>query len=205
MKVYFDTKLQTNNIWSRSNFTVSRGRIKQNIYHANFSSHLTYGSQIWTQRLLSVSDKVTILQNSAVRIMKFSDFRSHTAPLFKELKILKFSDNIVLKNCMFVYDYLCGNLPKSFDGVFTSISETHSFNTCSAMTGMLVIPRSKGMSYGVKSIYSNCINSWNLLTLELNNQQKRKTPTKYIEFDLKSFTKSRLKDIITNYLFSSNQ
>ena len=34
----------------------------KNVYHAIFSSHLMYGCQIWTQKLLSVTDKMSILQ-----------------------------------------------------------------------------------------------------------------------------------------------
>ena len=34
----------------------------KNVYHAIFSSHLMYGCQIWTQKLLSVTDKMPIVQ-----------------------------------------------------------------------------------------------------------------------------------------------
>ena len=46
----------------------------KNIYHAIFASHLMYGAQVWTPKLLSVSDKISRLQKSAIRIMTFSDF-----------------------------------------------------------------------------------------------------------------------------------
>ena len=75
----------------------------KNIYHAIFSSHLMYGCQIWTQKLNSVSDKISILQKKAMRIMTFSDFNTHSDPLFKKLEILKFKDYIVLQNCTFVH------------------------------------------------------------------------------------------------------
>ena len=98
----------------------------KNVYHAIFSSHLKYGCQIWTQKLLSVTDKMSILQKNAVRIMTFSGFNAHSEPLFKQLDILKFNDNIVLQNCLFVYDYLKGNLSSSFEFTFNRVDESHS-------------------------------------------------------------------------------
>ena len=67
----------------------------------------------------------------------FSDFNAHSEPLFKQLDILKFNDNIVLQNCLFVYDYLKGNLPSSFEFTF---KESHSIKTRMVETGMLSIP-----------------------------------------------------------------
>ena len=46
--------------------------------------------------------------------MTFSDFKAHSLPLFGKLKILTFNDNITLLNCLLVYDYIKGNLPKRF-------------------------------------------------------------------------------------------
>ena len=117
----------------------------KNVYHAIFSSHLMYGCQIWSQKLLSVTDKISILQKNAVRIMTYSDFNAHSVPLFKQLDILKFQDNIVLQNCLFVYDYLKGNLPSSFDFTFNRVEESHSINIRRAVAGLLSIPDSTAL------------------------------------------------------------
>jgi hypothetical protein len=85
----------------------------KNIYHAIFASHTLYGSQVWTAKLVSISDKISRLQKSAMRIMTFSEFQAHSEPLFKKLEILKFCDNIAVNNCLFVYDYFNKNLPHS--------------------------------------------------------------------------------------------
>ena len=50
----------------------------RNIYHAIFSSHILYGSQIWSAKLIPVTDKITRLQKAAMRIMTFSEFRAHS-------------------------------------------------------------------------------------------------------------------------------
>ena len=183
----------------------------KNVYHAIFSSHLMYGCQIWIQKLLSVTDKMSVLQKNDVRIMIFSDFNDHSEPLFKQLDILKFNDNIVLQNCLFVYDYLKGNLPSSFEFTFNRVDESHSIKTRKAETGMaetgmLSIQRFNSTTYGLKSIYKKCINSWNMLTSQLNLQEKDKAKNNYIKIDLlKIHSKNKLESVITDYFLASNK
>ena len=113
----------------------------KNIYHAIFSSHTLYGSQIWTSKLISVTEKNTRLQKSAMRIMTFSEFRAHTEPLFKKLQILKFTDSISVNNCSFVYDYFNNKLPASFTNTFFRTDDLHRYSTRQATYGQLYIPR----------------------------------------------------------------
>ena len=51
-----------------------------------------YGCQVWAQNLCSVAvtEIMSILQNNAVRILNFSDFKAHSEPLINKLDILKF-------------------------------------------------------------------------------------------------------------------
>ena len=88
------------------------------MYYAIFSSHLTYGCQIWGLNGHNQFNKIVTLQKRALRIITFADFEAHSDPIFKELKIIKIQDLIKLHNCLFVHDYLSGNLPACFDGFF---------------------------------------------------------------------------------------
>ena len=136
--------------------------------------------------------------------MTYSDFNAHSEPLFKQMDILKFKDNIVLQNCLFVYDYLKGNLPSSFDFTFNRVEESHSINTRRAVAGLLSIPKFNSTSYGLKSIYKHCINSWNMLTLKLKSLEKNKAKNKYIVIDLLTMhSKNKLKSVITEYFLST--
>ena len=67
-----------------------------------------------------------------------------------------------------------------------------------------LIPRFNSTTYGLKSIYKNCINSWNMLTLQLNLLEKDKAKNNYIEIDLLIMhSKNKLKSVITDYFLSS--
>ena len=176
----------------------------KNIYHAIFASHLMYGAQVWTPKLLSVSDKIFKLQKSAMRIMTFSDFKAHSELLFKQVGILKFADSISLQNCVFVYDYLHKNLPNSFLETFTRIDDTHNTETRQACTGMLSIPMYNSTEYGLKSIYKKCINSWNDITSEINEIEKRKyvNKLKSPDIDLLKLSRNNLKESIKDHILS---
>ena len=176
----------------------------KNIYHAIFSSHLMYGAQVWSTKLLTVTDRVTRLQKSAMRIMTFSDFRAHSEPLFKKSNILKLDDNIKLTNCLFVYDFLKGNLPISYNKTFVRLKDTTNCSTRQACTGMLHIPRYKTTNFGLKCIYKRCINSWNQFTCELNQIEKQKYVNKFKcpDIDLVKFSRESLKKKLISHIIS---
>ena len=157
-----------------------------------------YGCQIWVQNLCLVSHKISTLQKKAVRIMTFSDLKAHSEPLFKKFEILKFKDNIVLQNCLFVYDYLKGNLPNSFINTFKRVDDTHPIITQSAVTGQLVVPSYNTTRYGLNSIYKKCTDSWNMITSEINKSKKMDS-----KIDLfKMYSRNELKTTLTKHLFS---
>ena len=176
----------------------------KNIYHAIFASHLMYGAQVWTPKLISITDKISSLQKNAMRIMTFSEFRAHIEPLFKQLEILKFCDSISLYNCVFVFDYLNGNLPDSFTDTFHRIDSIHHTNTRQASTGMLYPPKYGTITFGFKSIYNKCVNSWNKLTSQINEAEKCKfvNKMKTPDIDLLKYSRGKLKDTITEHILS---
>ena len=176
----------------------------KNIYHAIFSSHLMYGAQVWSPKLLSVTDKISRLQKNAMRIITFSDFKAHSEPLFKQVEILTFMDSISVHNCVFVYDYLHGNLPNSFIETFKRIEDSHDIETRQSCTGMLTTPKYNSTQFGLKCIYKKCINSWNDITTQLNKIEKKKyvNKLKSPDIDLSTLSRNKLKETITEHLLS---
>ena len=171
---------RANGILAKARHYVPLKHLK-NIYFATFSSNVIYGSQVWGQSLHTVIDKISLLQRKAVRLMTFSNFDAHSEPLFKELKILKFKDNIFLQNCLFVHDYFHGNLPKSFNNTFTKVENTHTSFTRNARDGYIAIPSYNSTNYGLNSIYKHCIDAWNKLTYEQKIIDKAKKQLKCLD------------------------
>ena len=177
----------------------------KNIYHAIFSSHILYGSQVWTPKLISISDRISRLQKAAMRIMTFSEFRAHSEPLFKKLEILKFCDSIAVNNCLFVYDYFNKTLPISFTNTFIRTDDLHEYSTRQASTGKIYIPRYKTTTFGLKCIYKRCIDSWNKLTTEINtiNRNTNSSKSEIKDIDLLKFSRNVLKDRIMKHILST--
>ena len=131
------------------------------LYYAIFSSHLSYGSQIWSQNSNSYLDKIISLQKRALRTLKFAEFNAHSDPLFKDLKVLKLLDNVKLQNVLFVHDYLNNKLPDCFDNYFTILSDLHDKKTKACELGCLISLISNTKKYGIKSFTHKCIDIWN--------------------------------------------
>ena len=141
----------------------------RSIYYAIFSSHMTYGAQIWGQTTTIHNEKIFKLQNRAMRIISFSNYRADAEPLYRANNILKLDDYITLQNCLFVYDSLHENLPDCFDGYFQKLDEiyTEGMHTVHSQLGSLFIPYKATERYGICSITRKCIDSWNYFTKTL--------------------------------------
>ena len=130
------------------------------IYYGIFSCHLTYGSQIWGQQN-SVTSKLQILQNKALRIMNFQPRGTSATPLFKSTEILKLTDHVNLQNFLFAHDSLKNNLPSSLMGKLSLVDTVH--NTRNETYFQLNRPRSRTILYGSKRIKSKSVDIWNFI------------------------------------------
>ena len=137
--------------------------------------------------------------------MTFSEFKAHSEPLFKQLGIRKFVDNIELSNSLFVYDFLQKNLPESYSDTFTRLDDGNvNCPTRQASKGMLFKPLYNSTTFGLKCIYKRCIDSWNRYTTNINqeNQNKYVNKLKCPDIDLSNFTRNKLKLTLTNHILS---
>ena len=62
-------------------------------------------------------------QNKALRIINFKQSMKPSEPLYQKLKINKLKNNIILNNCLFIFDKLTNNLPDIFDQFFQPLEE----------------------------------------------------------------------------------
>ena len=138
------------------------------IYHALFSIHLTYGAQVWGQKLNCQTEIICKLQNRALRTINFTDFTDDPNPLYKRDKILKFHDLVKLKNILFIYDFLHNSPPVCFSESFIKLSNIYrSMNTRKANAGCLLVPKRNSPEYGLHSISHQSILTWNSFTVLL--------------------------------------
>ena len=130
---------------------------------------MMYGVQVWGQSITTHTEKVFKLQNRALRIINFSNFRANADPLYETNKILKLADYITMQNCLFVYDFLHKTLPECFNDYFQKLDEvyTEEVNTINSALGCLFTPYKSTERYGKCCITRKCIDSWNFFTKEL--------------------------------------
>ena len=160
------------------------------IYHALFNSHLSYASQIWGQNLSATSRPIK-LQKTAVRLISFSDFNSHTQPLFNTTRILPLLKQIFIANTSLAHQILNCESPISVQQSFDLKYLTDSYTTRGQNAKLLSRPSVRTSSYGLKSIRYQVILNWNQLQL------------KEIDTDLTSISLSKLKSLSRKLLLNS--
>ena len=218
--VYIDANLnwkkhteQLNTKLNRANgmLALARHYINNNallsLYHGSFSSHLNYACQIWGQNI-NENSKTFLLQKKSVRIITFSDFRSHSSPLFKELKILTLIDKIILNNCVLVYNILKGQIPKNLVNMFEMAKDNHRYLTSNSSNTSVKLSSVK-TNYGRNSICFKSCTQWNKIMKELNSEKIRgekregkywnKTETNADNCWILDLSNSQIKNMITKY------
>ena len=134
-----------------------------NIYHGIFSSILTYGSQIWGQFTNKHICRIQRIQNKAIRIINFANYRDPVSPLYNKSNILKFSDNIKLQNFFYVHDSLKGNIPSALKGSFHLAQDIHDHSTRGTSQSKISLPKVRTQTYGINSIKYQSIAFWNTI------------------------------------------
>ena len=165
--------------------------IRMLVYHALFASHLNYCSQVWGQHVENVGshgmDRIRTLQNTALRLITFSNHRAHASPLYHFLNVLKFSDSIDRLNTLFLHDIYNGILPSAVIDTF-NVDFSHYYNTRANTYGLINSEAKNTTTYGIRGLKHQSISSWNKL-------QKLKPQEKF--FDL---TRSKLNKHLTGMI-----
>ena len=131
------------------------------VYYALFYSHLNYACNIWGLTTEENLKKIEVLQKKCIRIMTFSEFDSHTNPLFVDLKLLKVRDIINSQQLKLVYEFLHNTLPTDLQNFFVFNSDFHNYKLNSVYNKHLHIPQIKTATYGNKSIKFHVARLWN--------------------------------------------
>ena len=168
-------------------------KIRMLVYHALFSSHLTYCSQVWGQHVENVSlaemDRIRRLQNIALRLVTFSHYRAHASQLYSFVNVLKFCDVIDRQNVLFLHDIYNSILPPAVIETF-NVDFLHAYNTRANTYGLINSELKNTTTYGTGSLKHQSILSW-------NKCQKLKPESKF--YDL---SRSELEKLLTTTLTS---
>ena len=135
--------------------------VLKTIYYAFFDSHMKYACHSWGQVQNKTFDMIQHAQNKVLRIISFKQFMEPSEPLYNPLKINSLKNNIILNNCLFVFDNLTNNLLDVFDQFFKPFKELHNHNTRGSQQYLLNIPKTITQMFGSNSIKIKSINDWN--------------------------------------------
>ena len=130
-------------------------------------------------------ERIGKLQNKALRIINFEDFRASVDPLYFQCELLKLCDMVRLANCTLVHDFLKNILPDCFVDFVEQLRVKYiDFITRNSEIGNLFVPSVNKTSTGIQSITFSSIQCWN------------KVSEKYT-IDLSKLSRDELKKLIT--------
>ena len=132
-----------------------------------FDSHLSFGNLLWGCADQKFLKKVETLQKKCIRNVALKKSVSHTEPIFKDLKILKFADKLSFSRLIFVHQYRHNKLPESFSNIFQDVTCTDELQTRHNDYNYKNLPTVK--MYLQKFPYPKMLATWNSLSIELKS------------------------------------
>ena len=156
------------------------------IYYALFDSHVNYSLQSWGHVPNESLDKISKLQNKAMRIIHYKTNRDSVAPLYLQSRILPTHLQLKVKNCLFAFDQQRNNLPPYFRNFCKQMGTQHEHFTKSSKN-KLEISRTNTVKYGTYNISNLIAKHWNEIIPQL-------------KIDLEKISKSTLKRNIQSFL-----
>lgn len=140
--------------------------VLKNIYYALFESIMTYALVVWGQNPNSNCKRISILQKCAVRIMSFASPRTHSNPLFKQLGVIKLSDQIQCNNIILIHQILNNKIPQQLITTFALVFNNPFYSTRVSQSLDFCVPHYNTFSFGKFSVKHQCLESWHSFKLK---------------------------------------
>ena len=194
---------RANGMLSKVRHYVPKTELKS-IYHAIFASHLRYGCQIWALENTTQVKRIENLQNRAMRIINFEEYRAPSDPIYFEHQLLKLCDMVRLNNCLLVHDFLTNVLPDCFVNYFEKLNLKYTtLQTRNSELTNLFVPSVNKTSTGIHSITFRSIQGWNEVCKTIaKSLTKRMSNKQYLKLDLSKLSRIEFKKIITGMCLS---
>ena len=163
-----------------------------NVYHALFASHMRYACQVWGLCDNFRTHRIQVLQNIACRLMTFNGPRTSATPLYRELEILKFFDQVKVQNTLFVHSHLNSQLPQDTLNSLSFTKLNHRYGTRGNRMGLLELGNVNTTRFGLNSLMRVASNQWNSLQRTFPN-------TELSSYSMSKFKKLVIKHYLSNY------
>ncbi len=135
-------------------------RVLYSLYCTLILPYINYGIVVWGSTSKIYSDKIFKLQKKALRIISNSHYLSHSAPLFRNYKLLNVNDTYELELGTFMYKHFTKQLPEAFQNYFVMQRNLHKYHTRN--NGDYEIPHAK-TEFAHKTIRIAGPKKWNSL------------------------------------------
>ena len=138
------------------------------LYCSLFLPYLNYCAENWGNTYESNFSKLFLKQKRVIRIISKAEFRDHTNPLFKNLKILKLNDLIKLRSAIFMYKANKNTLPTNLQSMFkeNTVNKNYNFRNKQEYFHKYVRTKQKQMCLSVLGI-----KLWNSLDNEIKKSK----------------------------------
>ena len=133
------------------------------VYHAIFESHMRYACQVWGLCDNTVTHRIQVLQNTAMRLITFNGPRTSASPLFAEMGLLKFFDHVKIMNILYVQKYLNNSLPTDVLTTLNFEEIDHPRETRRNESKLLKLSTVNTLNFGLNSFTRLSSKQWNEL------------------------------------------
>lgn len=103
--------------------------VLKTLYTTLLQPYMDYGILLWGATNQCHLNKLNVIQKKAIRTITNSNYNEHTAPLFKDLNLLRLNDLYKLNVGKFMYKMTHNKLPLPIKHTFIQNQEMHNHNT----------------------------------------------------------------------------
>ena len=139
-------------------------RILYSLYCTLISPHINYCILAWGSAAKTYLDKIFKLQKKALRVISGSNYRSHSAPLFKKYNQLNVYDIYNLELCTMMYKHFHDQLPTVFNSFFSKRNTVYQTRNVDNY-----VPTKVKTKFALKSVRNTGPTQWNLISRENKN------------------------------------
>lgn len=140
------------------------------IYNSLILPHLIYCIEIWGNTFSSILKPLVTLQKKLVRLITFSNYRAHTPPLFRSLKILNVNQLCVLYSSLLIFDLKNNIFARQSNDYFKPLP--HHYSTRQATKDNIYVQRTK-LSLCQHNVKYAAVKHWNSLPRHIREIKSR--------------------------------